>query len=300
MRVIFTTPACTRFLSAPLLVVEHARARVVSASRRDPPFRPKSSRSDLARNNDTPESSRQQCHSSGPGEITSLLGDNKFRSGGLSREKRRFLAARRQISARSARQRSRVARKTTSEMLFPGFFLKSCCHFRWRVRDSAAIKVRAVGDFIGRGQDRRASARYLSFSIFLAQQSPSTTASRVSVNTTNPPAIKHRRDRARCRFCLFSRSLLPPPFFVPLPLFHSRRPSRSPLSPPLPLFPSFYFCETSAREQSVRIVPALVQQRIINYSRHCVCVCARARMHSCSRLWQNSARSTIKSHPGLR
>lgn len=99
---------------------------------------------------------------------------------------------------------------------------------------------------------------------------------RVSVNTTNPPAIKHRHDRIAVP--LFWYSPPPPPFFVPIPLFHfALRSSRSVFSPrfylslPLPSFLSL-FCKTTAsmrvREQPVWIATALrVQHRIINYSR---------------------------------
>lgn len=120
----------------------------------------------------------------------------------------------------------------------------------------------------------------LPFSIFLL------TLSRVSVNTTNPPAIKHRHGRAAVP--LFWHF---PPSFVPVPLFHfALRSSRSvspfrfvSLSPSLSFF---FFCKTTAsmhvREQPVWIATTLVQHRIINYSRTVV------RVHSNFRPWENS------------
>lgn len=102
--------------------------------------------------------------------------------------------------------------------------------------------------------------------------------SRVSVNTTNPPAIKHRHDRAAASsFLVFSP--VPGIFLCPCSSFSFRAPFIS-----LGLFTSFLslphslFCKTTAsmhvREQPVWIATALgIQHRIINYSRTVCCAC---------------------------
>lgn len=147
-----------------------------------------------------------------------------------------------------------------------------------------------MADFIER---RRTSVSCppLAFSIFL----PSYAARAVSVNTTNPPAIKHRHDRAAVP--LFWHF---PPSFVPVPLFHltplvslRRLPLRfrpfsfTPpaffiLSLPISLSPSlslslFFLTKlplVCAYASSLYGSRPLVQQRIINYS-PLRCACTR-------------------------